>query len=581
MRKRSVLVATLLVVCLLSVTVAGCGKTAGTTPSDVAADQTVSYNLGTDPESLDPATASGNPALGTLVELFDGLTRNDKNNVPQPAIATSWDVSDDKLTYTFHLRDAKWSNGDAVTAGDFEYAWKRALAPDTAGDFAYQLYYIKNGQAFNSTIVQDGKYYAAKVDAAGKPVTQKVSGKDVPVADTSKPFDPSTVGVKAADDTTLVVTLEGPTPYFLDLAAYPTLFPVDKKVAEANPSWASDPSTYVSDGPFKLTEWVHADHLTMVKNDTYYDADKVILTKLTYKMIEDSGTTLSMYQTGQVDAADDVPSSELSKLVASGDAQILPYLGTYYLNFNGSKAPFNDVRVREALTLAINRQQIVENITQGGERPAMAYVPYGFADAAEGSDFRTSGTEAYFKDNDVATAQKLLADAGYPGGKGFPAFTYLFNTSAKHKAIAEAIQQMWATNLGIKCTLRNEEFGVFLQDRSALNYDVSRAGWTADYADPNTFLDLYVTGSGNNDLGYSSKTYDDAIAAEKATSDQAARLKSMHLAEDTLMKDYAIAPIYFYTQPVLVSPKIKNFVQGSVGFVDWKEAYIGTAATTK
>ncbi|MHB8071255.1 MAG: peptide ABC transporter substrate-binding protein [Candidatus Cryosericum sp.] len=579
MRKRSVLVATLLVVCLLSITFTGCGKTGSTTPSDVAATQTVSFNLGTDPESLDPATASGNPALGTLVELFDGLTRNDKNNVPQAAMASTWDISDDKLTYTFHLRDAKWSNGDAVTAQDFEYAWKRALAPDTAGDFSYQLYYIKNGQAFNSTLVQDGQYYSPKVDANGQAVTQKVNGKDVPVADTTKPFDVESVGVKATDDKTLVVTLEGPTPYFLDLTAYPTLFPVDKKVAEATPTWASDPSTYVSNGPFKLTEWVHTDHLTMVKNDSYYDADKVILTQLTYKMIEDSGTTLSMYQTGQVDAADDVPSSELSKLVASGDAQILPYLGTYYVNFNTTKAPFNDVRVRQALTLAINRQQIVDNITKGGERPAMAYVPYGFADVAEGSDFRTSGTEAYFKDNDIVTAQKLLADAGYPGGKGFPAFTYLFNTSTKHKAIAEAIQQMWSKNLGIKCTLRNEEFGVFLQDRSALNYDVSRAGWTADYADPNTFLDLYVTGSGNNDLGYSSKAYDDAIAAEKSTGDQAARIKSMHLAEDALMGDYAIAPIYFYTQPVLVSPKIRNFVQGSVGFVDWKNAYIGTDTT--
>jgi oligopeptide transport system substrate-binding protein len=373
--------------------------------------------------------------------------------------------------------------------------------------------------------------------------------------------------------------LQGPTPYFLDLAAYPTLYPVDKKVAETTPTWASDPRTYVSNGPFKLTEWVHTDHLTMVKNDSYYDADKVILTKLTYKMIEDSGTTLSLYQTGQVDAADDVPSSELTKLVASGDARILPYLGTYYLNFNSTKKPFSDVRVREALTLAIDRQQIVDNITKGGELPAMAYVPYGFADAAEGSDFRKVGTEAYFKDNDVTTAQKLLADAGYPGGKGFPAFTYLFNTSTKHKAIAEAIQQMWTKNLGIKCTLRNEEFGVFLQDRTALNYDVSRAGWTADYADPNTFLDLYITGSGNNDLGYSSKTYDDAIAAEKATGDQAARLTSMHLAEDTLMKDYAISPIYFYTQPVLVNPKIKDFVQGSVGFIDWKSTYIGTDTT--
>ncbi|WP_165846287.1 peptide ABC transporter substrate-binding protein [Candidatus Cryosericum odellii] len=568
-----------LVLCMLAATFAGCGtkSTGGVATSDMAADQTVRYNLGVEPASLDPALAVGNPELGTLIQLFDGLTRNDKNNVPQPAIATSWDVSTDKLTYTFHLRDAKWSNGDPVTAPDFEYAWKRALAPETAGDFAYQLYYVKNGEAFNKCLVQDGKYYAAKVDANGNPVTTTVNGTAVPVADTTKPFDVSSVGVKALDDKTLEVNLEGPTPYFIDLTTYPTLFPVDKKVVETNPKWAAAPSTFVCDGPFKPTEWAHNDHLTMVKNDTYWDAATVRLTTVIYDMVEDESTALSMYQSGQLDAAANVPSSELKSLVASGDAQILPYLGTYYLNFNNSKKPFNDPRVRQALTLAINRQQIVDNVTKGGELPAMAFIPYGFPDATPNSDFRKVGGETYFKDNDIATAQKLLADAGYPGGKGFPAFTYLMNTSSLHKAIAEAIQQMWKKNLGITCTLKNEEWGVFLQDRDNLNYDVARAGWTADYMDPNTFLDLYITGGGNNDLGWTSKVYDQAIATEKATADQTARLKAMHLAEDTLMKDFAISPIYFYTNPVLLSKRVKDFYQGSIGFVDWKYAYMAPA----
>src|SRR5450759_4298197 len=209
----------LLVLCMLAATLAGCGtkSTVGVGTSDMAADQTVRYNLAVEPASLDPALADGNPALGTVLQLFDGLTRYDKNNVPQPAIATSWDVSADKLTYTFHLRDAKWSNGDPVTAQDFEYAWKRALAPETAGAFAYQLYYIKNGQTFNTCLVQDGKYYPAKVDAKGNPVTTTVNGKTVPVADTTKPFDVASVGVKAVDDKTLVVNLEGPTPFFIGL----------------------------------------------------------------------------------------------------------------------------------------------------------------------------------------------------------------------------------------------------------------------------------------------------------------------------------------------------------------------------
>jgi oligopeptide transport system substrate-binding protein len=569
----------LLVLCMLAVTLAGCGtkSTVGVGTSNMVADQTVRYNLAVEPASLDPATADGNPELGTVLQLFDGLTRNDKNNVPQPAIATSWDVSADKMTYTFHLRDAKWSNGDPVTAQDFEYAWKRALAPETAGAFAYQLYYIKNGQAFNTCLVQDGKYYPAKVDAKGNPVTATVNGKTVPVADTTKPFDVASVGVKAVDDKTLVVNLEGPTPYFIDLTAYPTLAPVDEKVVEANAKWAADPSTYVCDGPFKLTEWAHNDHLTMVKNDTYWDAAAVRLTTVIYDMVQDPSTALTMYQAGQLDVAADVPSSELKSLIASGDAQVLPYLGTYYLLFNNSKKPFNDERVRQALTLAINRQQIVDNITKGGELPAMAFIPYGFPDATPNSDFRKVGGETYFKDNDIATAQKLLADAGYPGGKGFPAFTYLINTSPAHQAIGEAIQQMWKKNLGITCSIHSEEWGVFLQDRSNLNYDVSRAGWTADYMDPNTFLDLYVTGSGNNDLGWSNKVYDQAIATEKATADQTTRLTAMHLAEDTLMKDFAICPIYFYTNPILLSKRVKDFYQGSIGFPDWKYAYMAPA----
>jgi oligopeptide transport system substrate-binding protein len=555
-----------LLLCMVVGTFAGCAtKSSGNVgSSDMAADQTVRYNLGTDPGSLDPAIVNGNPAFGTALQLFDGLTRNDKNNMPQPAIATNWDLSEDKLVYTFHLRDAKWTNGDPVTAQDFEYAWKRALSPETASEVAYQLYYIKNGEAFNKCMVENGHYYASKVDASGKMV-----------ADTSKPFDVNSVGVTALDDKTLKVTLEQPTPFFIDLTAYPTLFPVDKKIVEANPNWASSPSTYVSNGPFKLTELVHNDHLTMVKNDTYWDAASVHLSTLIFYMVEDESTALSMYQSGQLDASATVPSSELPKLVASGDAQILPFLGTYYLLFN-SKKPFNDERVRQALTLAINRQQIVDSITKGGELPAMAFIPYGFPDATPNSDFRKVGGN-YFKDNDVATAQKLLADAGYPGGKGFPAFTYLMNTSSLHKTIAEAIQEMWKKNLGISCTLKNEEFGVFLHDRSNLNYDVARAGWTADYMDPNTFLDNYVTGCSNNDLGWSNATYDKAIAGEKATADEATRLKDMHLAEDTLMKNFAISPIYFYTNPILLSKRVKDFYQGSIGFPDWKNAYMAPA----
>jgi len=281
-----------------------------------------------------------------------------------------------------------------------------------------------------------------------------------------------------------------------------------------------------------------------------------------------------MYQSGQLDAAALVPASELSKLVASGDVKILPYLGTQYFLFNVPEKPFSDVRVRKALTLAINRQQITTAVTKGGEIPALAVVPHGIADALPGGDFRTVGG-SYFKDNDITTAKALLAQAGYPNGKGFPAFTLTFSSSDLHKSMAEAIQQMWKKNLGITCTLRSEERGVWLDDMVNINYDVSFAGWIGDYMDPNTFLDLWVTGGGQNSTGYSNKAYDALIAKEKATVDPKVRMATLHAAEKILMTEMPILPIYFYTNPVLVSKHIKNFYQSTLGTVDWKTAYMG------
>jgi oligopeptide transport system substrate-binding protein len=358
------------------------------------------------------------------------------------------------------------------------------------------------------------------------------------------------------------------------LTATATLYPVCKAVVSTNEKWAFDPTNYVTDGPFKLTQWSHSDKMVFVKNPTYWDKDKVKLTKITYLMVNDSSTALSMYETGQLDAAVLVPSSELSKLVASGDVKILPYLGTQYFLFNVPEKPFSDVRVRKALTLAINRQQITTAVTKGGEIPALAVVPHGIADALPGSDFRTVGG-SYFKDNDITTAKALLAQAGYPNGKGFPAFTLTFSSSDLHKAMAEAIQQMWKKNLGITCTLRSEERGVWLDDMVNINYDVSFAGWIGDYMDPNTFLDLWVTGGGQNSTGWSNKVYDALIAKEKATVDPKVRMAALHAAEKILMTEMPILPIYFYTNPVLVSKSIKNFYQSTLGTVDWKTAYMG------
>jgi oligopeptide transport system substrate-binding protein len=545
-------------------------------PSAKAVAQEVTYNLATEPAAIDPAITTGVSEANIELQVFDGLTRIDKNNMPQPAIAKSWTISTDRKTYLFTLRDAYWTNGTPVTAYDFEYAWKRALSPEIASEYAYQLYYVYGGEAFNRSIKVGSKYYVQAVDAQGNPLTKKEGDKDVAVPDLKKEIDPSkNIGVKALNAKTLKVYLQVSTAYFLNLTAFPTLMPVCKAVVSKNDKWAADVKTYVTNGPFKLIEWSHNEKMVFVKSPTYWDKDKVKLTKITYYMVEDESTALAMFQSGQLDASSNVPITELPKLVASGEAQILPYLGTYYYLVNVTKKPFSDVRVRKALLLAINRKGITQSITQGGEVPALGYVPYGIADALPGSDFRTASQEKFYVDNDIATAKTLLAAAGYPNGKGFPAFAILYNTSNRHKSIAEAIQQMWKKNLGITCTLKSEEWGVYLDDRSNLNYSVSRAGWIGDYMDPNTFLDMWVTGGGNNDTGYSNKSYDALIAKAKATVDPKARMAALHAAEKILMTDMPILPIYYYTNPVLLSKSVKNFYQSTLGFVDWKNAYMG------
>jgi oligopeptide transport system substrate-binding protein len=520
---------------LTVVGVTGCKKSAETPK----VEQVLRYNVGAEPQFFDPRKATGIPEFTMLLNLFDGLMRYNLQGQLVPSIAEKYEVSDDGLTWTFHLRDAKWSNGEPVTAYDFEYSWKSALSPEINSEYAYQLYYLKNGEAYN----------------------------------TGKITDPAQVGVKALDDKTLVATLEAPTPYFSSLLTFTTYLPVNKKLDTSNPDWAKSADNYISNGPFMLSKWDHNHLIEVVKNPNYWDAKNVKLEKITFYMVEESSTELMMFENGELDFGTNPPLPEIDRLKQEGVLTISPYLGTYYYMFNVTKPPFDNVLVRKALAAAIDRESIVTNVTKAGQLPATAYVPPGIPDAAPGSDFREVGG-TFFEPYEPEKAKQYLAEAGYPDGKGFPTFELLYNTSEAHKIIAEAIQQMWKETLGINCTLVNQEWKVYLDNRTSLNYQVARAGWIGDYTDPMTFIDMWVTGGGNNDTGWSNAQYDALVAKAKSTGDQTVRMQAMHDAEKILMDEMPIAPIYFYTRPELIKPYIKDFYTSALGYTDFKQAYI-------
>lgn len=510
--------------------------------SEVA--QKVVHNLGADPASIDPALNEAVDGSQVLQNAFEGLTRTDAMEQPIAGIAESWDISEDGLTYTFHLRDSNWSDGEPLVAGDFEYAWKRALDPKTAAGYAYQMYYLKNGQKAN----------------AGDLSTDEV-------------------GVKAIDDKTLEVTLESPTPYFLQLTAFPTYFPVRKDIVEADPEgWALNVETYISNGPFKLEEWTHNDVLRLVKNENYYDAENVKLDEIEYVMIVEGSTAFSAFQSGELDYTENVPSDQISELQAAGDSnfQIFPYIGTYFYCFNMNNDLMKDVKVREALSLAIDREAIVTNVTKGGQLPANGFVSEGIA-TSTGESFRTlAGDYGVPVNADVEKAKQLLTEAGYPDGAGFPELEILYNTSDNHKAIAEAIQEMWKQNLGINVTLRNEEWKVFQENRKNGNYEVARHGWIGDYADPMTFLEMWITGAGVNDAKYANPEYDKLIDGSKYVSGEE-RDNMLKEAEALLAKDLPIMPIYYYTNPAMMRTTIKDAPKSSLGPVFYRNAYVEAA----
>ena len=534
-KKRSLAVAVAMVLAV-SVLLTGCSSNQPAAPAKV---MKTSFNAGAEPKTLDPALSTGVPESHIQTALFEGLTRIGEGEKVMPGIAESWTQSADGTVVTFKLRDAKWSNGDAITAEDFKYSWLRALSPELASEYSYQLYYIKGAEDYNS-----------------------------------KKGTADAVGIKVVDPKTLQVTLAAPTPYFIALTAFHTLYPVNKKAVDANKDWSLKAETFVSDGPFKMQEWKHNDQVVVVKNENYWDAKSVKMSEVNFKLLEDQKAALTAFESGQIDGTENIPTEDIDRLQASNVLKIAPYIGTYYYRFNVTKKPFDNVKVRKALTMAINRQLLIDKVVKGGQKPALAFTPPGMVDVEAGKDFRAVGGD-YFKE-DIAAAKALLAEAGYPDGKNWPAdVTILYNTSSNHKLIAEAIQNMWKTNLGIDIKLRNEEWAVYLESQKKLDYNISRAGWIGDYADAMTFMDTFVTGGGNNQTGWSNAEYDKQIKdVANKSGDQKVRIPAMHAAEKVLMDEMPIMPIYYYTLPWVLKDNVKGVLRSSLGPIDYKLATV-------
>lgn len=512
-----------LAIIMASVMVLALAACTGTT---VDKDFELNVNFASEPQTIDPALNSAVDGAVMINHMFEGLYKwvDNGNGNATLALGQASDVqvNDDKTVYTFTIReDAKWSDGKAVTANDFVYAWQRLVDPATAADYNYMADIFLNAN----------EIMAGEADKA-------------------------TLGVEAVDEHTLVVTLHTPCPYFEEIMAFPALMPVRQDMIEAGgDQWTFSIDTYVGNGPYKMESWEHGANIRIVKSETYYDYAKLGPKAINFKLMDDANAIYAAYQSGELNFIEEVPVAEIPALLESGELDIDPYIGTYYVCFQTQKAPFDDARVRKAFSLTIDRNYIVEQITQTGQVPATGFVPSGINDAqgASGDDFRTVGgdymdvsKEAYAAN--CEEARRLLAEAGYANGEGFPVVEYLYNTSESHKAIGEALQQMWQTELGVTVNLVNQEWNTFLQTRKEGNYSIARNGWIADYNDPMSFLDMWMTGGGNNDAQYSNAKYDDLIKQAKATNDPAERMKLMHEAEDILMgEDVVHAAIYFYT----------------------------------
>ena len=483
------------------------------------------YGNGSEPQGLDPHVVTGVPENHLIRALFEGLAvKNPYTLEPEPGVAERWEFSADRRVITFHLReDALWSNGDQMTAHDYVWSWQRALNPAMGNLYAYMLYPVRNAEAFATGQIDD--------------------------------FDE--VGVKALDDRTLQVTLTEPTPFFLQLMDHYSTFalhrPTIEKFGKATDRFTrwTRVENIVSNGAFRLTEWKLNRRISMTKSDTYWDRDNVKLNGVVFYPTENIVSEERMFRVGQLHYTQTIPLDKIPVYQAMENSPYVqaPYLGTYFFLINTTRPPVDDVRVRKALSMSIDRQKLNDTVLQKSNVPAYSITPPG-----------TLGYEPpKLFDYDPEQARQLLADAGFPDGQGWPGLELIYSTSESHRKIAVALQQMWKDVLNIQVTISNQEWKVYLDSVTQMEFDIARRGWIGDYVDPNNFLDLYLTDGGNNNTGFSDPRYDEMItklAPQAKTREE--RFAIFKEAETMLMEQMPILPIYTYTSKHLIHPSVKG-----------------------
>ena len=492
--------------------------------------------IASEPPSLHPGLATDTTSGAILNQTHEGLMVM-KNGEPTPALAESYEVSDDLLTYTFKLRDAKWANGDAVTAEDFVYSWKWVLTPENASEYASILYAIKGAEALHSG---------------------EGSADDL--------------GVKVIDEKTLEVTLERPTPYFLELTAFKTMSPIHQATSEENANWFAEAETHIGNGPYKITEWVHSGNIVLEKNENYWDAANVKIDKVNIAMAESETTQMNMFNADEIDflgtSFGSIALDAIDGLKADGLLNVAEYTGIYWYKFNTTDPVTSNVNIRKALTLAIDRASLIKNITKGEQQPALGMVPNGVE--GFGDD------EGYFKDADFETAKEYLATGLQELGLSDPSELEVkisYNTSEAHAAIAQFIQQGWTKELGIKVGLDNAEWQVYLDKLTNLDYQVGRLGWIADYNDAYTFLEQYDSAkNGNNDTGWENAQYTELLKQSNVETDEAKRTELLLQAEKIFMDEMPVAPIYYYTNLYIKKDYVSGMEPDALGNIYLKFA---------